>query len=75
MRFRRLSAALVIGLIATACGGGDVQTTAESADEAAAASSGPTLTALGTVSTVAGGQLDLGSLDGQDTVLWFWAPW
>jgi len=26
-------------------------------------------------STVAGGQLDLGSLQGQDIVLWFWAPW
>ena len=27
------------------------------------------------VSTVAGGQIDFGSLEGQDTVLWFWAPW
>ncbi len=26
-------------------------------------------------STVSGSQLDLGSLEGQDTVLWFWAPW
>lgn len=25
--------------------------------------------------TVAGGQIDFGSLEGQDTVLWFWAPW
>lgn len=27
------------------------------------------------VATVAGGQIDFGSLEGQDTVLWFWAPW
>lgn len=27
------------------------------------------------VSTVAGGQIDFGSLEGQDIVLWFWAPW
>lgn len=25
--------------------------------------------------TVAGGQIDFGSLEGQDVVLWFWAPW
>lgn len=25
--------------------------------------------------TVAGGQIDFGSLQGQDIVLWFWAPW
>jgi len=27
------------------------------------------------VATVGGGQLALGSIDGQDTILWFWAPW
>ena len=26
-------------------------------------------------STADGGQIDLGDLDGQDIVLWFWAPW
>lgn len=25
--------------------------------------------------TVDGGQIDFASLEGQDTVLWFWAPW
>lgn len=25
--------------------------------------------------TVDGGQINFGSLEGQDTVLWFWAPW
>jgi hypothetical protein len=25
--------------------------------------------------TVSGSQIDFGSLEGQDTVLWFWAPW
>ncbi len=24
---------------------------------------------------VGGGQIDPGSIEGQDTVLWFWAPW
>ena len=27
------------------------------------------------VDTAAGGQIDFGSLEGTDTVLWFWAPW
>ena len=27
------------------------------------------------VALVGGGQLDLGSIEGSDTVLWFWAPW
>lgn len=50
----------------TACG----STTTETAADAGAA------TALaGVVDTVAGGQIDLASLEGQDTVLWFWAPW
>lgn len=25
--------------------------------------------------TVDGGQFDMGSIEGTDTVLWFWAPW
>lgn len=40
------------------------------ADESAAAPAEGRL-----VNTVGGGQLDLGSIDGQDTILWFWAPW
>jgi hypothetical protein len=27
------------------------------------------------VALVGGGQLDIGSIEGTDTVLWFWAPW
>ncbi len=27
------------------------------------------------VPLVGGGQIDLNSIQGQDTVLWFWAPW
>ena len=29
----------------------------------------------GSFTTIGGGQIDLGSLQGQDVVLWFWAPW
>lgn len=27
------------------------------------------------VGLIGGGQFDLGSIEGTDTVLWFWAPW
>ena len=27
------------------------------------------------VALIGGGQFDLGSIEGTDTVLWFWAPW
>lgn len=29
----------------------------------------------GEFATLAGSSIDLGSLEGQDVVLWFWAPW
>ena len=29
----------------------------------------------GGFSTIGGGGIDLGSLQGQDVILWFWAPW
>ena len=52
-----------IAALAMACGGSGVETTA--ADTAL----------TGTADTLAGGQIQLTSLEGQDTVLWFWAPW
>ena len=64
MSFLRVATATVaLTLALAACGGGDSATeSAESAVE-------------GVFATVAGGQLDLGATEGQDTVLWFWAPW
>ena len=55
-------------LLAAACGGGDAATT-----EAAAGKSAEVY-AL-SAATVSGSQLEFGSLEGQDAVLWFWAPW
>lgn len=43
----------------------------EAAPEAEAAEPAISLVA----STTTGGQIDFGSLAGQDVVLWFWAPW
>lgn len=83
----RLSAALVgvIALFAASCGSGTAETTANTtaSDEPAPlaeSSTGTEESAVQTVSgplfeTVSGGQFDLGSVEGTDTVLWFWAPW
>ncbi|MBL8775227.1 MAG: redoxin domain-containing protein [Acidimicrobiales bacterium] len=61
LRLLALVAALALG--AAACGGGGGG--GDSSDEA-----GPF-----TAPTLGGGELASSSFDGQDTVLWFWAPW
>ncbi len=73
---RRVAAAALGGLLLAACGGEDDTTTvadapavSDTAEESAAA---PVRASLPTVN---GGQFELGSIEGQDTVLWFWAPW
>jgi len=73
-----------LALVATACGGSEsvvaTQAPAEAATEAPTAPAQaepsapePATTLVST--TVDGGQIDFGSLAGQDVVLWFWAPW
>ena len=70
-----------MALALAACGGSDadVDTAADTtattsaapaADEATESEAMPVV-----YDTVTGGQIDLGALEGQDTVLWFWAPW
>lgn len=81
-KLRNLLATLAaLALITTSCGGGS----ADSAVDTAAASPAPAdqafqseeATAEGSfvATTVSGGQIDFGSFEGQDVVLWFWAPW
>ena len=63
---------LFAALVFAACGGsggGD----ADGDDVPVAAASAPALD--GEFATLAGSSIDLGSLEGQDVVLWFWAPW
>ncbi|MEM9650607.1 MAG: hypothetical protein AAGA65_00835 [Actinomycetota bacterium] len=73
-RSRRRLAALVttLALAVSACGGSDTAgTTVGASGESAAPSP-----LNGEFTTFSGGQtFDLGSLEGQDVVLWFWAPW
>ena len=69
-RIRTFAAAAAFGLFLTACGGGETTT-----ESAGAAESESAETFAEVIDTLSGSQLDLGSLEGQDTVLWFWAPW
>ena len=75
-------------LFLAACGGSspdDVAVVAESANETLAepaptatpqpVADGPAPFPSTVVASSTGGQIDFGSLAGQDTVLWFWAPW
>lgn len=70
-RSRAASIAVVLLLTLGACGSDSAPV--ESAAAAGDASAGPAIE--GSFATVSGGQLDFGALEGQDTVLWFWAPW
>ncbi len=79
-KFGRLAGAVVLSLalVGAGCGssGSDDTATASAADsaETADAAGGTGLPAL-VGNTVSGAQLDTNDLAGQDTVVWFWAPW
>jgi hypothetical protein len=81
MSLRRSLAAATFAVALAACGGADAVESAgtsapETTTEAPASEEQSSAEAVPVVyDTVAGGQLDFGSLEGQDTVLWFWAPW
>lgn len=74
-RFRTAAAGAALALTLAACGGEATTTEAASGADDAVASAPAAAPIAGSFPTVAGGQIDLASLEGQDTVLWFWAPW
>ncbi|MEM7092407.1 MAG: hypothetical protein AAF567_05360 [Actinomycetota bacterium] len=65
--------------VLSACGGAATPSTssaASSSDPAElAASDAPVALLSGEFETISGDAIDLGSLEGQDVVFWFWAPW
>lgn len=89
MSLRSLSSSLwlVLGLlvVAAGCAGSsgeavavDASETSEAPIEAAADTSEAAVENalfVGEFETLQGSQIDFASLEGQDTVLWFWAPW
>lgn len=76
---RRLGAVALAGSLALAACGASAQTEAESVastapDDAMAASTSEIPDVAGPLA-VGDGQIEFASLEGQDVVLWFWAPW
>ena len=88
---RRLAAvAAAMLLVVTACGGAAIDTASSAVDvaessesvaaavETAAPAEAPARGSgvlTGQFNTIDGDVIDFGSLEGQDVVLWFWAPW
>ena len=78
---RSVAVMMLLALGASACAGPADPTAA--ADTAAAdtaatdseATNGQTDQLVGEFTTMSGETLDLASLQGEDAVLWFWAPW
>ena len=66
-KLRLVAVALVGALTVAACGAGGPDVAAP------APTDGPLLS--GEFATLDGGSIDLAALEGQDVVLWFWAPW
>jgi len=87
MRPRGFLAVLVtLSLFMTSCGGGsadvatadtvDTANTAPSTESASDETPAPAASAASLIATtISGEQINFGSLEGQDVVLWFWAPW
>ena len=71
--FRRLVAsALILGFVASGCGGGtDIASTAATTEPSPVTESA----LIGRFASLDGTTVDLESFQGQDVVLWFWAPW
>jgi thiol-disulfide isomerase/thioredoxin len=73
-KLRVLSLLVALGLVAAACGSST--TSSGSPDPAGGGSSdGSSSSARFTAAQLGGGEFDSATLDGQPTVLWFWAPW
>ena len=69
-----LAIALIMGLVASACGGTMTANDTAVADTPAAAV--PAEESLsGEFTALDGTTVDLATLQGEDVVLWFWAPW
>ena len=72
-RLRAATLVTALSLVLAACGGGSSTTDKSDQPASESAPAGPVIE--GVFDTVSGTQIDLGSLEGQDAVLWFWAPW
>ena len=72
---RLMLVSALFGLVAVACGGG-TETTANTSDAIEAQSDAAEVDIFdGDFIDLNGESIDLAGYEGQDVVLWFWAPW
>lgn len=71
----RRSVALLVGLALTLAACGSSSTVQESGAPVAGASEAEAALLAGEFETLAGTTVDLADFQGEDVVLWFWAPW
>ena len=76
-RARRAAApaAALFALLLTACGASTGEPSTGAGADVAQPAPETTSPLTGSFDTITGGQIELSSLEGQDVVLWFWAPW
>ena len=70
--------AIVVALLVGACADEDVRLEEVGAGPTAAPPTGDVLDPSifdDSATTIDGASFDLGSLEGSDVILWFWAPW
>lgn len=67
VRIRLVALLVLLALGAAACGASAEESTTDAASGGAALE--------GQFPTLDGGSIDLAEFEGQDVVLWFWAPW
>jgi thiol-disulfide isomerase/thioredoxin len=73
-RLRLPALALALSAALAACGSGEASTSSAAADGGSDAPASGTPAAF-SAATLDGGELSSSSFEGEDTVLWFWAPW
>ena len=74
-RFGVAAVVFVFALIAAGCSGESPGQAATAVSEPAQSQDGTATTESLVLPTADGGQIDWNSLQGQDVMLWFWAPW
>lgn len=74
-RLGAVAAILVVALTVAGCAGEGSEEADASASESAQSEGVTEATESLVLPTADGGQIDWNSLEGQDVMLWFWAPW
>lgn len=74
-RRKWIALALSLSLLAASCGGATTASDSSDADTSLSGETAGDPRLVGEFATIDQATFDLASIQGEDTVLWFWAPW